>query len=82
MPDRLWPFAAQRPVTEVLEWSTDVLVTEAAEQRIALRTAPRSTLTFPHLIDATGLAEAAFRFLPTRAELDLAGFDDMDIFSH
>lgn len=30
----------------------------------------------------TGLAEAAFRFLPTRAELDLAGFDDMDIFSH
>jgi len=30
----------------------------------------------------TGLAEAAFRFLPTRAELDLAGFDDVDIFSH
>ncbi|GGL58778.1 vWA domain-containing protein [Wenxinia marina] len=59
MPDRLWPFAAQRPVTEVLEWSTDVLVTEAAEQRIALRTAPRSTLTFPHLIDAIGLAGAA-----------------------
>lgn len=28
------------------------------------------------------LAEAAFRFLPTRAAMDLAGFDDMDIFSH
>ncbi len=28
------------------------------------------------------LAESAFRFLPTRAALDLAGFDDMDIFSH
>lgn len=59
MPDRLWPFPAQRPVTEVLEWSTDVLVTEAAEQRISLRTGPRSTLTFSHLLDAAGLAEAA-----------------------
>ena len=27
-------------------------------------------------------AEAAFSFLPTRAALDLAGFDDLDIFSH
>lgn len=59
MPDRLWPFQAQTPITEVLEWSTDVLVTEAAEQRIALRTAPRSTLTLSHLLDATGFAEAA-----------------------
>ncbi|MDX5370248.1 MAG: hypothetical protein LPL29_12820 [Alphaproteobacteria bacterium] len=59
MPDRLWPFAAQTPVTEVLEWSTDVLVTEAGEQRIALRTGPRSTLTLSYLLDATGLAEAA-----------------------
>lgn len=59
MPDRLWPFAAQMPVTEVLEWSTDVLVTEAAEQRIALRTGPRSTLTLSQILDAVGLAEAA-----------------------
>ncbi|NPD21516.1 hypothetical protein [Alterinioella nitratireducens] len=59
MPERLWPFPAQTPVTEVLEWSTDVLFTEAAEQRIALRTAPRSTLTVSHLLDAPGLAEAA-----------------------
>lgn len=28
------------------------------------------------------LAQAAFGFLPTRAALDLTGFDDMDIFSH
>lgn len=28
------------------------------------------------------LAEAAFRFLPHRAELDLAGFGDDDIFAH
>jgi hypothetical protein len=59
MPERLWLFPAQTPVTEVLEWSTDVLVTEAAEQRIALRVAPRSTLTLSHLMDAAGLAEAA-----------------------
>lgn len=30
----------------------------------------------------TDLAEAAFRFLPVRAELDLAGFADDDIFAH
>ncbi|MFV0295982.1 MAG: ribonuclease D [Hyphomicrobiaceae bacterium] len=30
----------------------------------------------------TALADAAFRFLPVRADLDLAGFEDMDIFSH
>ena len=64
MPDpepglRAWAFPVRAPVTEVLEWSTDVLVTEAAEQRIALRTAPRSTLTLSHRLDAVGLAEAA-----------------------
>lgn len=30
----------------------------------------------------TALAEACFGFLPTRAALDLVGFDDMDVFSH
>jgi ribonuclease D len=30
----------------------------------------------------TGLAEACFEFLPARAELDLAGWDDIDIFAH
>jgi hypothetical protein len=58
MPERLWPFPVQVPVTEVLEWSTDVLVTEAAEQRIALRTGPRSTLTLAHRLNAAGLAES------------------------
>jgi ribonuclease D len=28
------------------------------------------------------MAEACFQFLPTQADLDLAGFEDMDIFSH
>jgi len=30
----------------------------------------------------THLAEAAFQFLPTRCEMDLAGYSYMDIFSH
>ncbi len=30
----------------------------------------------------TALAEAAFRFLPTRARLDLAGWPEVDIFAH
>ncbi|WP_296427195.1 hypothetical protein [Yoonia sp.] len=58
MPD-LWPFPVRQPVTEVLEWNTDTLITEAAEQRIALRTVPRSILSFMHLLDATDLARAA-----------------------
>jgi ribonuclease D len=28
------------------------------------------------------LAKAAFAYLPERARLDLAGFSDMDVFSH
>ena len=30
----------------------------------------------------SALAEAAFSFIPARADLDLTGFDDIDIFSH
>ena len=30
----------------------------------------------------TELAQACFDFLPTRAELDLAGWEDVDIFAH
>ena len=32
--------------------------------------------------DRRHMAEASFAFLPMRAELDLAGFEDMDIFAH
>ena len=56
---RLWPFAVRKPVTEVLEWNTDTLITEAAEQRIALRTVPRSILKVSHLLNAGDLAHAA-----------------------
>ena len=30
----------------------------------------------------SAIAQAAFDYIPARAELDLAGFDDIDIFSH
>ncbi len=32
--------------------------------------------------DRTGIAEACFAFLPTRARLDLGGWEDEDIFAH
>jgi ribonuclease D len=32
--------------------------------------------------DRVAFAEAAFKFLPTRAKLDLAGFGEQDIFAH
>lgn len=56
---RLWSFPVRQPVIEVLEWNTDTLITEAAEQRIALRTLPRSILTVSHLLNASDLARAA-----------------------
>jgi ribonuclease D len=30
----------------------------------------------------TALAQACFDFLPTRVQLDLAGWDEVDIFEH
>jgi len=30
----------------------------------------------------TGLAQACFRFLPSRARLDIAGWPEVDIFAH
>lgn len=59
MADTLWPFAAHGPVTELLEWRTDVLQSEAGEQRLSLRAAPREVLTLRHRLDGLGLAQAA-----------------------
>ncbi|MEX0368803.1 MAG: hypothetical protein AB3N22_22305 [Ruegeria sp.] len=53
----LWPFAAHGPATEVLEWRTDVLQSEASEQRLSLRAAPREILTLRHRLDGSGLAQ-------------------------
>ncbi|WP_165054129.1 hypothetical protein, partial [Paragemmobacter kunshanensis] len=64
----LWPFPATQEITEVLEWRTDVLQSQAGEQRIALRTRPREIVTFQNRCDALGMARAA--------ELARAGFVD------
>ena len=32
--------------------------------------------------ERTGIAQACFDFLPARAELDLAGWEEADIFAH
>lgn len=65
MPE-LWPFPAAQEITEVLEWRTDILQSQAGEQRIALRSRPREIVTFLHRCDALGIARAA--------ELARAGF--------
>lgn len=65
-PPLFWPFPVQAPLEEVLEWRTDVLVTQAGEQRIALRPRPREILALRHRLDAHGMARAA--------ELARAGF--------
>lgn len=54
----LWPFAAHGAITEVLDWRTDVLESETREQRLALRSAPRETMTLRHRLDGSGLAQA------------------------
>lgn len=66
MPESLWPFPAAQEITEVLEWRTDVLQSQAGEQRIALRSTPREIVTFQHRCGALGMARAA--------ELARAGF--------
>lgn len=53
--------------------ASDVLHLHALKQRLDFMLAR---------VSREGLAAESFAYLPTRAELDLAGFDDMDIFSH
>ena len=60
MPE-LWPYPALSPLNEVIEWRTDLLSARAGEQRIALRTAPRSVLTIRSRMQNPGLADAVER---------------------
>jgi uncharacterized protein YegL len=55
----LWPFLPETPIEEMIEWRTDVLASFVAEQRLALRTAPRETLTYVHRLEGPGLARAS-----------------------
>lgn len=50
MTAQIWPFPPRAEMIETLEWLTDVLRAKSAEQRFALRTAPRRTFNFTHLL--------------------------------
>lgn len=55
---QVWPFPPRSEMTETLEWLTDVMRAKGAEQRIALRTAPRRSYAFSHVLDAQQYASA------------------------
>ena len=52
------------------------------DRRGQLGRAPIARLLLLADLDADQLAEACFAFLPARAELDLLGYEDPDIFAH
>lgn len=54
----VWPYAQRAELIESLEWQTDVIRARAAEQRIALRSAPRTSLALQHLLPGDQLTEA------------------------
>lgn len=54
----IWPYAPVDSITERLAWSTDVLQSRSAEQRIALRRIPRRSFAATHIMGALRYAEA------------------------
>lgn len=46
----IWPFKPRNDFNEALSWKTDVFRAKSAEQRIALRVAPRREFTFSHTL--------------------------------
>ena len=55
---QIWPFVPRQELLESLEWRTDVIRAKAAEQRIALRPAPRQGVEFRHFLDERQFARA------------------------
>ncbi len=47
----VWPFVPQTKFREQLQWLTDVMQAYSAEQRLALRAAPRQTLQYDFQLD-------------------------------
>ena len=47
---RIWPFKPRNPLSESLEWSTDVFRAKSSEQRIALRKNPRRVFQMTHFM--------------------------------
>lgn len=48
----VWPFRPDTPISEQVEWKTDILPAYAGEQRIALRKPPRQTFGYKHFCTA------------------------------
>lgn len=66
MAREIWPFEPREEVIESLIWATDVFQAKAAEQRLALRTAPRRTFNYSHTL--TDFEYAAARALVRSAQ--------------
>lgn len=54
----IWPFCPLIDHIESLEWATDLFSAKSAEQRIALRTAPRRIFHFEHILSDYQLTAA------------------------
>ena len=68
------------------DWAADLLSPQqlayAASDVLHLHRLKATLDTMLARQERTAFAQACFDFLPTRARLDLAGFDDIDVFSH
>jgi ribonuclease D len=68
------------------DWGSEVLseeqMTYAASDVLHLHALKTKLDALLEREGRTELAQAAFRFLPTRARLDVAGWPDLDIFAH
>jgi len=68
------------------DWGADTLTDEqiayAASDVLHLHKLKAKLDVMLQREERVALAEAAFRFLPTRAQLDLDGWEDVDIFAH
>lgn len=67
-------WAAEQLTPEQLDYAaSDVLHLHQLKEKLEMRLARE---------DRRAIADACFRFLPTRAKLDLMGWDEADIFAH
>lgn len=55
---KLWSFMPQIKHTERLSWKTDIIQTKRLEQRIAVRSSPRQTLTYTSYLTQQQMADA------------------------